>query len=286
LFEDKCGTIVIRESWIDNIGVFACTIGVSAAKWLFTMVVMSIAGLICIGGTGVGNFVECTNPLYPFFATVASFLFMFLPAWFLGHYEDPQTDDIPLLFLELITFLHGVCVVLLCFWHFISLSIPKAYQLWSWLQNALVPEVIRSEQRNKQAAAHKLDTMVKNALEVHREKKQESVVATHFGQALLNFAEQPPKYAETGGFFWTWRMIFSRDLFRREGINFSGRLLSINFTQLSVTAFVLIGGIVITWIAADEFQQKKDEIREFLEDYDLDDLFKSVEAWFPEEKYM
>jgi small neutral amino acid transporter SnatA (MarC family) len=62
--------------------------------------------------------------------------------------------------------------------------------------------------------------------------------------------------------------------------------LSINFTQLSVTAFVLIGGIVITWIAADEFQQKKDEIREFLEDYELEDLYLTVEAWFPEEKYM
>jgi hypothetical protein len=123
-------------------------------------------------------------------------------------------------------------------------------QLWSWLQNAFVPEALRSESRNKQAAAHKIDTMVKNALKVHREKKQETVVPTHFGQALLNFAEQPLKYKHTGGFFWTWRMIFSKNLVCRYGISFSGRLLSLNMTQFISTVFVLIGGIMITDVAS------------------------------------
>jgi hypothetical protein len=47
-----------------------------------------------------------------------------------------------------------------------ALGLPKTWQLWSELQNALVPEAILSETRNKQATAQIIDTMAKNALEV------------------------------------------------------------------------------------------------------------------------
>lgn len=55
-----------------------------------------------------------------------------------------------------------------------------------------------------------------------------------------------PKYQRTGGICWTWQSIFSLDLFRREGVMFSGRLLSTNFTQFTLTPFILIVGIIIT----------------------------------------
>jgi UDP-2,3-diacylglucosamine pyrophosphatase LpxH len=66
----------------------------------------------------------------------------------------------------------------------------------------VVPEAILSETSNKQAAAQIIDTMAKNALKVHREKKKEIAVRTHCDQALLNnLCEQLPKYMLTGDFF-------------------------------------------------------------------------------------
>jgi hypothetical protein len=43
---------------------------------------------------------------------------------------------------------------------------------------------------------------------------------------------------------------------------------------------------VITWVAADEFQQEMDDIKAFLEKYGLDVFVSSIEGWFPSEKYM
>jgi hypothetical protein len=285
----ECDDFGYNNDWMENSGVFGCVFGLSIAKWLYIMVVMSVVGLVFMGITGIGNFVECTNPIYPFVGMLVSLVFTLVPPWLFGvRTEDTApTDGAPQFFLELVTYCLGGCVVLLNFWHFISLSIPKACRFWSWLQNVLVPEAIRSETRNKQAAAHKIDTMVKNALKIHREKKQETVVPTHFGQALLNFAETPPKYTHTGGFFWTWRMIFSRNLFLREGINFSGRLLSINFTQFVLTIFVLIGGIMITWVATDEFEQQMKRAQDFVDTLDLpEEADINVRVWFPLEEYM
>jgi hypothetical protein len=243
---DGCGELGTDD---DDRGAFPCVLGLDVTKWLCFFAVMSVGGLVVIGTTGIGNFVECANPLYPLAAMLFSACFTLLPPWY-NYILNEDNRDTPRDYLALTALFLGGCVILLNFWHFVSLSIPKMCQLWSWLQNAFVPEALRSESRNKQAAAHKIDTMVKNALKVHREKKQETVVPTHFGQALLNFAEQPLKYKHTGGFFWTWRMIFSKNLVCRYGISFSGRLLSLNMTQFISTVFVLIGGIMITDVAS------------------------------------
>jgi hypothetical protein len=247
---------------------------------------MSVCGLIVIGTTGIGNFVECANPLYPLAAMLFSACYTLLPPWYFylyhqtGYYGDAPQD-----YLALVGVFLGGCVIMLNFWQFASLSIPKTCQLWSWLQNALVPETIRSESRTKQAAALKIDTMVKNALKVHREKKQETVVPTHFGQGLLNYAEQPPKHKPEGGFFRTWRMIFSKNLVCREGITFSGRLLSINMTQFVSSFLVLIGGIVITSVASSEYQEQVDSAQEYINDQDWQGEPPDVDVWFSINNY-
>jgi hypothetical protein len=274
----KCGELGDSDP-----GAFACFFGLNVVRWFYYFVVMSVGGLVVIGTTGIGNFVECANPLYPLAAMLFSACYTLVPLWYFyryrrtGYYGEAPQD-----YLALVALFLGGCVIMLNFWHFVSLSIPKRCQLWSWLQNALVPQTIRSETRTKQAAAHKIDTMVKNALKVHREKKQETVVPTHFGQGLLNYAEQPPKYKPAGGFFRTWRMIFSKNLVCREGITFSGRLLSINMIQFVSSFLVLIGGIAISSVASYEYKEQMQSAQEYINDLDWPGgKPPDVPVWFP-----
>ena len=249
----------IYGKWAANTGAFICEVGVSLLKWIIIMLIMSTFGLLYFWLAGIGNFVECKNPLLPLIGMVVSFICTLLPWLFIGRETVPE-DNAAKEFLEVITCCLGGFTIFYSAWQFISLLIPKSSYLCRCGWDILVPEAIRTESRVKQASECKIDQVVANALEVHRVKKQETVVPTHFGQALLNYAELAPQFVRTGGLRWTWQMIFSGELFRREGITFSGRLLSSNLTQLAMTPFILIFGIMITARIGDELDEQLDTI--------------------------
>jgi hypothetical protein len=233
---------------------FFCNVGVSVLRWLVTMLLMSTIGIIYFSLAGIGNFVECKNPIFPLIGMVFSLLSTLLPWWFLGK-DTTAEQDAAHEFLEVITYCLGGCTVLVNMSQFVSILVPKTSCLWDRYKGILVPGVIRIESRIKRASSSKINKVVTNALEVHRTKKQESVVPTHFGQALLNFAEMAPQRETVGSFCWTWRMILSRDMCRREGILLSGRLLSTNFAQFALVPFILIGGIIITQSASNKMEE-------------------------------
>jgi len=236
-------------TWLENSGAFFCTIGVDVLKWFIIMLAMSAVGLLYFGIGGIGNNIECVNPVHPLIGTAITVLCTLLPFLLF----DPMTpEENSQQFLEIVTLALGICAALLTIWHCITL-LPKARHWLQWCQCILVPEAVRTESYLKKSASYKLDAMVSNALEVHRVKKQETVVPTHFGQALLNFAETAPQYERVGGIRWTWKSMWNKSLFRHEGLLFSGRILSTNFIQLIITAFILIFGIAITRKAGDTF---------------------------------
>ena len=237
------------STWFENAGAFFCTIALQMLKWLIVMLAMSAIGVVYFLFGGIGNDIECVNPLYPLGGMAIAALCTLLPPFL---FRALIHDDTALQFLEIVTFVLGCCAALLTLWHSITL-LPKASWVFQWCKCVLIPEAIRTEACHKKASAYKLDTMVSNALEVHRVKKQESVVPTHFGQALLNFSETSPSFERVGGFRWTLRAIFNRNLFRQEGILFSGRLVSTNFIQLVITVFILISGITLTYRAGNTF---------------------------------
>ena len=260
----------------ENADGFFCQVGVNLLKWSIIMLAMSACGLLYFWLAGIGNFVECKNPLLPLIGTAFSCICTLLPWWLIGKQEYSEGDAAQK-FLKITTYCLGGFTIFLGAWQFIALLIPKKSCLCRCCWDILVPEAVRTESRVKQASACKIDKMVANALEVHRVKKQETVVPTHFGQALLNFAESAPQFVRTGGLRWTWQMIFSRDLFCREGIMFSGRLLSSNFTQFLLIPFILIIGTVLTM----EYDERlKEIINDYLEEnlipFDLDSIPEST----------
>ena len=276
-------TAFIYAKWAANTGAFICEVGVSLLKWIIIMPITSTFGLLYFWLAWIGNFVECKNPLLPLIGMVVSFICTLLPWLFIGRETVPE-DNAAKEFLEVITCCLGGFTIFYSAWQFISLLIPKSSYLCRCGWDILVPEAIRTESRVKQASECKIDQVVANALEVHRVKKQETVIPTHFGQALLNFAELAPQVVQTGGLRWTWRMIFSGELFRGEGIMFSGQLLSSNFTQFLLTPFILIVGIVITKLVGEELDERVDNINNFLNknligfNFDLDAMAESTES--------
>jgi hypothetical protein len=117
--------------------------------------------------------------------------------------------------------------------------------------------------------------MVKNALGVHSVKKQESVLPTHFGQALLNFSDMTPEYESVGGLWWTAKSIWNQTLFTHEGVLLSGRLISTNIIQFVATIFILMSGISITTKAAttfDTYAAKVEAVEAFLDRFGVVDV--------------
>jgi hypothetical protein len=267
----------IYGAWAGNLRAFFCQVGVSVLRWLVVMLLMSAVGVVYFSLAGIGNFVECKNPKFPLIGIVFSLLSTLLPWGFLGKQTTEQ--DAAQEFLEVVTYCLGGCTVVVSMCQFVSILIPKTSCLWDRLKWILLPGVIRIESHIKNASSSKIDKVVMNALEVHRIKKQESVIPTHFGQALLNFAEMAPQCESVGSFCWTWRMIFSRDMCRREGLLLSGRLLSINFTQLALAPFILIAGIIITQTVSDEMDERVSDAEDFLSDISFGVVDISLERY-------
>jgi hypothetical protein len=138
-------------------------------------------------------------------------------------------------------------IVVLCHLHQIvgPLLKNKSFaQRIPFLQYLLTPGGDVAEARLKQAASHKVQDMIVNALDITRTNEgQDNVMDTYFGQALLAFSKLGKRLEPAGGLLWTWRRCISAELFKKEGIWFTTRLLANNFMQFVLCVFLLWSGI-------------------------------------------
>eukprot|EP00568_Trieres_chinensis_P014101 CAMPEP_0183326472 /NCGR_PEP_ID=MMETSP0160_2-20130417/82261_1 /TAXON_ID=2839 ORGANISM="Odontella Sinensis, Strain Grunow 1884" /NCGR_SAMPLE_ID=MMETSP0160_2 /ASSEMBLY_ACC=CAM_ASM_000250 /LENGTH=611 /DNA_ID=CAMNT_0025494465 /DNA_START=70 /DNA_END=1905 /DNA_ORIENTATION=- len=109
------------------------------------------------------------------------------------------------------------------------------------------------------AAAHKIDAMTKNALDIVRVNDPNNAIVSHYGQALLAFSKCGKKCEHIGGFRWMWKRIFNKELFMKEGIWIPARVLAGNFAMIIVVFFVLLNGISITQKARDNFGKENSD---------------------------
>jgi len=67
----------------------------------------------------------------------------------------------------------------------------------------------------KIAQGYKLNNMVKNAMKIHGRHSGSRVLRTFFGHGIYEYAKSTERdIAKTGGFFWGWKLIWSKDVFR------------------------------------------------------------------------
>jgi len=142
-----------------------------------------------------------------------------------------------------------------------ALIFGPSIQKWFCQHSAMAahfvtPGSIKVETGIKQAAARKINTVVRNARALHRTDPGKQ--GASFGQALVNFSLQENSFEEAGGILWTWKGLYSGELFNVEGIWISARIWAGNVAQFSLTVFILTFGISVSHRLADKWREGKE----------------------------
>lgn len=96
-----------------------------------------------------------------------------------------------------------------------------------------------SEVERKQAASHKMNRLVTNASKIAHETDF-ITRSTQVSRLLTHFYERREEKVRMGGYWWTYRSIRSRDLFRKEGVLFNGRFLAANIMQFAIIVYIIL----------------------------------------------
>ena len=128
--------------------------------------------------------------------------------------------------------------------HAASMVVPRPWiEKYGLLKTLLKSSTILGETDLKRASSRKVHRMLHNAVSVVERHEKESILNTHFSQALFNFSTYGFRRSEeVGGLRWTWRNLFNRKLFSREGLWYSVRLSASNLAQAFITLYVIIEG--------------------------------------------
>jgi hypothetical protein len=125
------------------------------------------------------------------------------------------------------------------------------------LANFLNPSSLLAEYDMKQACSFKLNKLTENALSIMRhDAGRDAVVKTNFSRGLYAFLNYGITYEPAGGFCWTINNLFSKVLYKTEGVWYSARLVSANICQYIVAIYMLFGGITLSTTIRDDYSQE------------------------------
>ena len=126
----------------------------------------------------------------------------------------------------------------------------------------VIDSELYAETGMKQAATYKTKQMIKHGLALHdctsnakntsystedkgHNNGGQSSGTSSFASALLNYFSDERK-EEVGGFAWCWTNYLNGNLFYKEGISLSGRILAMNIIQGCLVVYLFIAGVLLT----------------------------------------
>jgi hypothetical protein len=231
---------VMNTAWSENWEPLLCEMVTSITFWVLSFIILSIYGLTFAGLASIGNEVTCRRWWRPMVGVISVLVFVVVP-FYLSNWTEAEPFN---KYIQSISFILGIVVCFLHLSHTLAIIVPtKFYHKFPSFRKALYPSTVRSEKQSKMAVNHKLNNMISNALALVVRRKEETVLESHFGQGLHSFAKSTPEYETIGGFQWTWRSVWDKSLYEREGLWLSARLFASNLTQLIVCIYVLLAGI-------------------------------------------
>lgn len=221
---------------------FSCRVLLSIVRWFVIFVTAGLYGLGLIGIGSLGNAIERQGRCALILPWVG--IAFILIVTITNHADERSaTAGAEEYLLYDASLALGFAAVAYKLFDFVGLCIPRlVLQSRPFLAWLFTPRTFIAEKALKEAASYKMNKLVANALQIQNVNERESVVDTHYGQALLAFAKLGEKYERIGGFKWAWQQIFSGDLFRKEGVWLSARLLAGNTSMIIVAIWVLISG--------------------------------------------
>ena len=244
---DNQTTFVYGANWAKNKGALACATSQNVLNWLSVFISVSLYGLLYIGLGSIGNDIMCRRFYIPLIGILVICVSTFSPL------KDFKHD----IYLNVAIYCLSSVTILLHLSHSVILLLPKSWlHKLPRLEALMMSDGILSAVSAKRAAAHKINVLLKNALELVTPRETDISLDTHFGQGLLSFAKHGKRYEDIG-LLWILKRIHTRDAFDREGIFLSARVLAANISQYVVTIFVLIAGIQLTKQAMEMYNKEE-----------------------------
>jgi hypothetical protein len=258
-------------SYSDNSDVMLCQLTLQIFRWLFLFAIISFFGLILITVGSIGNYVG--SPLWqPLVGGSLVLLFSVTPFYMdmqrkpdmtnttmtnntivldqcnSAHNASAQQQRLETRYLVFMAMVLGVITAAFHFFHVLTELIPRGcLKDVSWVKDIVSRKSMFGEMHTKQAGSFKLSQMMSNALHVVRiNDESTTALNTHFAQALGEFAKSGRQYRSVGGFRWTWKHLWNKSAYRKDGIWLSTRMISSNIAQWIVTMYVLFRGIKLT----------------------------------------
>eukprot|EP00977_Amphora_coffeiformis_P021256 scaffold9085_cov215-Amphora_coffeaeformis.AAC.24 len=168
--------------------------------------------------------------------------------------EGDDKDAVGITYIKAVSLILLVIVGILHFLHLAFLCSADG----SRAKDILGRHAMQDEIDLKIAQGHKLNTMVANALKIHARRSSSRVLRTFFGHGIYEYAKSTERdIVTTGGFFWGWKLIWSKDAFRKEGIWFSVRMIASNISQYVVWLYILLSGIYLLGYIHDNFDEEE-----------------------------
>lgn len=266
--DDECPTIPYGTTWSTSTEYVVCGLIAKFIMWLCIFFISSIWGCLLIGTGSIGNTNKVRSFLIPLLGMTCLAFFLFVPDQIL---LAVGVDDTPLDFGAKEEYLGTIMYILFGIIAIIHVRYGLSLLAGAserWKKSRLLNYQSESVQFNsaiQKAGAYKMNTMVENAMKLALEKQQESVIATHFGQGLLNFSRKENQLEWTCNFFETVRNIWSGKMIEQEGIWISARIQGSNIGQFIVIAFVFIAGYSLS--------------QQVLENYTIEDAKAATSAY-------
>lgn len=272
---------------------FGCTLGGTVWRWLALAIILSITGLLVIVPLSLSNTPVTSRPRIIVMCFFIAATYTYLPYIIVLDYrndsEPPYNDPEKVVNddrydnTQVITFAVGNALLLLYMIQFVlSLKSSRSLQQRSVAtKKFFASSNVRGGFRIKKAATRKLNAMLSNAHSLHpegRATRSKSVLSSLRGssssdQTMLNYVLNGERQEDCGGLVWTWKKIFTTELFDTEGVWINSRIWVFQTAQFILGLSVSGTAFYLTEYIAD----LADDATQELEDLDIGELTRMSE---------
>lgn len=161
----------------------------------------SMFGLFFVGLGSLGNGVGTIRKWWPLVGFSTVFVLV-VPAYF-SNSNVVRAKHL----LDTASLVLGIIVMALHFFNFVVLFCrTQTIEKYPRLKRLLRSSRLVDRKDLKHAGQHKVNQIVKNALNIHSQNDERSkILGSHFARALHSFASNVDAVENDGGFRWTWR---------------------------------------------------------------------------------
>ena len=215
-----CDTLEIFLTWVDRI-----------------VTLVLIGGIVIMGLGSIGNRAGRVHPIAILLSMIPTIYFFAKPFTSIGTGPSDLKGSPHRQFALGTSMFVALILIVVRLKQLVSPCLRKA-----WLPKVFSKPYLSSEAERKEAASHKTTRMLVNAAQIAREVDvgAETSDSSLSIKSLIHFYEKKEQYEVVGGYFWSFRSLRSREIYRKEGILFSGRLLAANIMQFAIIIYIIL----------------------------------------------